>query len=79
MHEMSLAEGIRQIIDDQARVQGFGRVLRLRLEIGRFAGVENPRWNSRWMWCCAAVPPKVRRWTCWTCPGARCAMIAGRP
>ncbi|MBR3370980.1 MAG: hydrogenase maturation nickel metallochaperone HypA [Rhodobacteraceae bacterium] len=42
MHEMSLAEGIRQIIDEQARAQGFGRVLRLRLEIGRFAGVEKP-------------------------------------
>ncbi|MGP9790489.1 hydrogenase maturation nickel metallochaperone HypA [Roseinatronobacter sp. NSM] len=42
MHEMSLAEGIRQIIDDQARAQGFARVVRLRLEIGRFAGVEKP-------------------------------------
>lgn len=40
MHEMSLAEGIRQIIDTQARQHGFARVTRLRLEIGRFAGVE---------------------------------------
>jgi len=40
MHEMSLAEGIRGIIDDQARKHGFARVTRLRLEIGRFAGVE---------------------------------------
>lgn len=42
MHEMSLAEGIRAIVLDQARAHGFSRVTRLRLEIGRFAGVEKP-------------------------------------
>lgn len=42
MHEMSLCEGIRQIVEDQARLAGFERVVRLRLEIGRFAGVEKP-------------------------------------
>lgn len=42
MHEMSLAEGIRQIIDTQARQHGFAKVTMLRLEIGRFAGVEKP-------------------------------------
>lgn len=40
MHEMSLAEGIRSLVEDQARRHGFSRVLRLRMEIGRFAGVE---------------------------------------
>lgn len=40
MHEMSLAEGIREVVEDQARRHGFARVTRLRLEIGRFAGVE---------------------------------------
>ncbi len=40
MHEMSLAEGIREVIEDQARKHAFERVRRLRLEIGRFAGVE---------------------------------------
>ena len=40
MHEMSLAEGIRGIVLDQARTHGFARVNVLRLEIGRFAGVE---------------------------------------
>ena len=40
MHEMSLAEGIRDIVSDHARKHGFDRVTRLRLEIGRFAGVE---------------------------------------
>jgi hydrogenase nickel incorporation protein HypA/HybF len=40
MHEMSLAEGIRTIVEDQARTHGFSRVTVLRLEIGRFAGVE---------------------------------------
>ncbi len=42
MHEMSLAEGIRQIVQDQARAHGFHQVKTLRLEIGRFAGVEKP-------------------------------------
>jgi len=42
MHEMSLCEGIRVIVLDQARARGFDRVTRLRLEIGRFAGVEKP-------------------------------------
>lgn len=40
MHEMSLAEGIRGIVEDQAQQRGFGRVTRMRVEIGRFAGVE---------------------------------------
>lgn len=40
MPEMSLVEGIRTIVHDQARTHGFARVIVLRLEIGRFAGVE---------------------------------------
>jgi hydrogenase nickel incorporation protein HypA/HybF len=40
MHEMSLAEGVLQIIEDAARDQGFGRVRTVRLEIGRLASVE---------------------------------------
>lgn len=40
MHEMSLCEGIRGVVEDQAARHGFARVTRLRLEIGRFAGVE---------------------------------------
>ncbi|ANB35741.1 hydrogenase maturation nickel metallochaperone HypA [Rhodovulum sulfidophilum] len=42
MHEMSLCEGIRGIVEDQARAHGFATVRVLRLEIGRFAGVEKP-------------------------------------
>lgn len=42
MHEMSLAEGIRTIVQEQAQTHGFARVQLLRLEIGRFAGVEKP-------------------------------------
>lgn len=40
MHEMSLCEGIRQVIEGQAEAHGFSRVAVVRLEIGRFAGVE---------------------------------------
>jgi hydrogenase nickel incorporation protein HypA/HybF len=42
MHEMSLAEGIRDIVLAQAQTHGFDRVTVLRVEIGRFAGVEKP-------------------------------------
>ena len=42
MHEMSLCEGIRTVIEDQARAHDVKAVKRVRLEIGRFAGVEKP-------------------------------------
>ncbi len=42
MHEMSLCEGIRQIIDTQAQKHGVAAFSCVRLEIGRFAGVEKP-------------------------------------
>lgn len=40
MHEMSLAEGVLQLIEDAARREGFGRVTAVWLEIGELAGVE---------------------------------------
>ncbi len=42
MHEMSLCEGMREVIEDQARRHGVSRLRRVRVEIGRFAGVEKP-------------------------------------
>lgn len=40
MHEMSLVESIRQIIEEAGRLQGFGRVRTVVLEIGQLAAVE---------------------------------------
>lgn len=40
MHEMSLAEGIRGIVEDAAATQGFARVNAVVLEIGELAAVE---------------------------------------
>ena len=40
MHELSLCEGLREVIEDQARRHNVTRVTGIRLEIGRFAGVE---------------------------------------
>ena len=40
MHEMSLAEGVLQLIEDAAREQGFARVTTVFLEIGRLSSVE---------------------------------------
>lgn len=40
MHEMSLMEGMLQIIEENARAQGYGCVHTVVLEIGKLAGVE---------------------------------------
>lgn len=40
MHEMSLAMGILQIVEDAARAQSFQRVRSVYLEIGQLAAVE---------------------------------------
>ena len=40
MHEMSLCEGVRRIVETEAARHGVARITRVRLEIGRFAGVE---------------------------------------
>lgn len=40
MHEMALAEGVLQVIEDAARTQGFKRVSAVWLEIGQLSGVE---------------------------------------
>lgn len=41
MHEMSLAQGILQIVEDTLARSGGGRVSLVRLEIGQLAGVEH--------------------------------------
>lgn len=40
MHEMALCESVLQAIEASARVEGFTRVRRVRLEVGRLAAVE---------------------------------------
>ena len=40
MHEMSLAEGVLQLIEDAAREQAFTQVTAVWLEIGQLSGVE---------------------------------------
>ena len=40
MHEMSLSEGVLQLIEDAAREQDFSKVNAVWLEIGQLSGVE---------------------------------------
>ncbi len=40
MHEMSLNEGVLQVLQDHAKSQGFARVKTVWLEIGELSGVE---------------------------------------
>ncbi|MEO1678584.1 MAG: hydrogenase maturation nickel metallochaperone HypA [Pseudomonadota bacterium] len=48
MHEMSLCEGIRRVVDQAAAAPEIERVTRVRLEIGRFAGVEKDALTFAW-------------------------------
>lgn len=48
MHEMSLCEGMREILEAQARAHGVARITRVRVEIGRFAGVEKRALEFAW-------------------------------
>ncbi|MDJ0630446.1 MAG: hydrogenase maturation nickel metallochaperone HypA [Rhodobacter sp.] len=48
MHEMSLCEGIRRIVDQAAAAPEISRVSKVRLEIGRFAGVEKEALSFAW-------------------------------
>ncbi|WJW76389.1 hydrogenase maturation nickel metallochaperone HypA [Thiohalobacter sp. IOR34] len=41
MHEMALCESVLQLLEENARLQGFSRVRRLWLEVGCLAGVES--------------------------------------
>jgi hydrogenase nickel incorporation protein HypA/HybF len=76
MHEMSLAEGIRGIVIDQARAHGFTRVTVLRLEVGAFAGVEKPALDFAFQAVMQGSPAEGARLemidlpgraTCWDC------------
>ncbi|MBW9265608.1 MAG: hydrogenase maturation nickel metallochaperone HypA [Candidatus Thiodiazotropha sp. (ex. Lucinisca nassula)] len=40
MHEMSLCEGVLQVLEEQAVTQGYSMVKRVWLEIGALSGVE---------------------------------------
>jgi hydrogenase nickel incorporation protein HypA/HybF len=40
MHEMALAEGILQLVEEAARKDGFAKVTAVWLEIGQLSGVE---------------------------------------
>ncbi len=42
MHEMSICEGIREVVETHAKTHNASAVRRVRLEIGRFSGVEIP-------------------------------------
>ena len=48
MHEMSLCEGVRRIVDQAAAAPEINRVTRVRLEIGKFATVEKDAMTFAW-------------------------------
>ncbi|MGG7567712.1 hydrogenase maturation nickel metallochaperone HypA [Rhodovulum sp. DZ06] len=48
MHEMSICEGILMTLEDQAKQHDFKTIRRVRLEIGRFAGVDPKALHFAW-------------------------------
>ena len=42
MHEMSIAEGIIEIVERTAKANGVTRVKEVRIEVGELAGVDIP-------------------------------------
>jgi hydrogenase nickel incorporation protein HypA/HybF len=60
MHEMSLAEGIIQLLEDQAKAQDFSRVKQVWLSIGELAGVEVEALDFAWKWSAATRWPPAR-------------------
>ncbi|WP_407493075.1 hydrogenase maturation nickel metallochaperone HypA [Pseudooceanicola sp. MF1-13] len=48
MHEMSLCEGIRRVVDQASAADDISRVTRVRVEIGKFAGVEKKALSFAW-------------------------------
>lgn len=48
MHEISLCQSIRDILEAQARAHDLARITRVRLEIGRFACVERRALDFAW-------------------------------
>lgn len=40
MHELSICHGVVRILEEQAKAANFSKVLKVRLEVGCFAGVE---------------------------------------
>ena len=48
MHEMSIAEGILLTLEDQAKQHDFSTIRKVRLEIGRFSGVDESALRFAW-------------------------------
>ena len=49
MHEMSIAEGIIDIVEKTARQNGIGRIKEVRVRIGELAGVDIPSLEFAWL------------------------------
>jgi Zn finger protein HypA/HybF involved in hydrogenase expression len=64
MHEMSLAEGIIQLLEDQAKAQDFSRVKQVWLSIGELAGVEVEALDFAWKWSAVTRWPPEQSFIC---------------
>jgi hydrogenase nickel incorporation protein HypA/HybF len=78
MHEISLCESIREILEAQARAHDVRRISRVRLEIGRFAGVEKRAMQFAWDEVMRGSPAEGAELVMLDVPGrARCLDCGG--
>lgn len=78
MHEMSLCEGIRGIVEMQAQAHKVTRVTRVRLEIGRFAGVERQALAFAWDVVMRGTPAEGAELVMLDIPGRALCFDCGR-
>ena len=78
MHEMSLCEGIRGIVEAQAKMHSVVRVTRVRLEIGRFAGVEKQALSFAWDIVMRGTPAEGAELVMLDLPGQALCFDCGR-
>ena len=69
MHELAIAKGIIDIVNDEAEKQGFARVLEIKLKVGEFSGIV-PDCLREFFPIAAAGTPASAAWT-----GKRCTSL----
>jgi len=79
MHEMSLAEGIVRILEEQAMVQDFTRVQLVRLEIGELSQVDQEALSFSFSACILDTIAEGTRLEIVTVPGTAWCMKCGGP
>lgn len=78
MHEMSLVEGVRELIEAAAEREGFARVRSVRVEIGQLSGVEREAFEFCFDLAMCGSLVEGARLDIVATPGRGCCVACGR-